>query len=219
MLSPKEHLAYLVELAAEPGASERRELLRELGELLTTWPANYPIEARSSFAALLARVEHDVDPENRRALANKLARCPDAPLGLLNEFFFDVPADARVEILRRDSQISAPPDTTGIDEETIIQAARTKRGAEFASALATAFGIDQVTASEILQDGSGLGLAIACHGAGFSRAAYSTLAILTTRDEAQIEQRLAAFDAVPDRGGIAMLSFWRNQARVHAHAA
>ncbi len=220
MLSPKEHLAYLVELAGEPGAQERRELLRELGELLTAWPSDYPIEARASFAALLARVEHDVDPDNRRELALKLARCPDAPLGLLNEFFFDVPADARRNILDRDCA-ARPADSVVVDELGLITAARTRRGTEFANALAQSFGIDVLTAMEILQDTSGAGIAIACRGARLSRAAFSALVILSARgDAAQVEARLNAFDQVPEQGAATMLAFWRNQAAAaHPQAA
>jgi uncharacterized protein (DUF2336 family) len=218
MLTPKEHLAYLVELAAEPGAKERCELLRELGELLTAWPKDYPIEARSSFAALLARVEHDVDPENRRELARKLARCPDAPLSLLNEFFFDVPADARGSILKRDCEVPAAT-ARAVDEPALIAAARGKRGAEFANTLASSLGIDVLTAMEILQDTSAMGLAIACRGAGLSRAAFSTFAVLTARSDAQMEARLAAFDSVPEKGAATMLAFWRQQAASHAKAA
>jgi len=86
MLPPKEHLAHLVRLAAEPAS--RCEFAREVAELLVAWPADYPAEARASFAALLARAEPEMDPEARRELAVKLAGCPDAPLTLLNEFFF-----------------------------------------------------------------------------------------------------------------------------------
>jgi uncharacterized protein (DUF2336 family) len=193
-------------------------LLRELGELMTAWPANYPIEARGSFAALLARVEHDVDPENRRQLALKLARCPDAPLALLNEFFFDVPPDARGGILKRDSEVQTAP-LASIDEATLIGAARSKRGIEFANALASGLGIDDLTAMEILQDASAMGLAIACRGAGLSRAAFSTFVVLTARNDTQTEARLSAFDSVPEKGAATMLAFWRRQAAAHAEAA
>src|SRR5690348_11860238 len=121
MRAPKEHLAYLVRLAAEPGA--RHELVRELAELLTAWPAGYPPEARPSFAAILARAESEIDPEERRALAIKLAGCPDAPLTLLTEFFFDVPADARRKILARVAQQKTAV-VHDIDEAALVAAVR-----------------------------------------------------------------------------------------------
>src|SRR6185312_8196863 len=152
--------------------------------LLTAWPADYPVEARASFAALLARVEHDVEPDTRRDLAVRLSECSDAPLALLNEFFFEVPVYARGRILDRDALIETAS-VSGVDEAALIAAARSKRGSDFANAFAAAFGVDVLTAMEILQDSGGTGMAIACRGAGVSRAAYSTLAVLTARGDAE----------------------------------
>jgi hypothetical protein len=213
MLSPKEHLAYLVELAAEPG--ERRELVRELAELLTAWPADYPIEARPAFAALLARVEHDIDPDARHELAVKLADCADAPLALLNEFFFDLPPASHGKVLARDALIATEP-TARVNEAALVAAARAKRGTDFAHVFAATFGIDSLTAMEILQDARGTGMAIVCRGTGLSRAAFSTLAVLTPRGD--VTARLAAFDTVPEKGAAALLAFWRRQAVQHAHS-
>lgn len=213
MRTPKEHLAYLVELAAKPG--ERRELVRELAELLTAWPVDYPIDARASFAALLSHTEHDIDPEARRALALKLMDCNDAPLPLLNEFFFELSPAARAKILARGAMLNAAP-ISGIDERTLIAAARSRPIADFANVLAAAFGIDALTAMEILQDTTAMGIAIVCRGAGLSRAAYSVLAILALRGDANA--RLDAFDAVPEKGAAAMLAFWHKQATTHAHS-
>lgn len=214
MRAPKEHLAYLLQLAAEPGA--RQELVRELAELLTAWPPGYPAEVRASFAALLARAEQDIDPEVRRELAVKLARCPDAPLTLLNEFFFDVPADARRAILARDAQQKAAV-LRSIDEAALVTAVRTKRGNDLINAFAVAFGIDRLTATEILQDPDGMGIAIACRGAAISRATYSTLVVLIARGE--MSARLDAFDEVPEQGAAAMLAFWREHMHLHPEAA
>jgi uncharacterized protein (DUF2336 family) len=211
MRTPKERLAHLLDLAAQPGA--RAELVRELADILTAWPVDYPVETRSAFAALLSRVEHDVDPEQRRALAVTLAECSDAPLSLLNEFFFDVPEAARHTILARDAQLGGESGS-GVDEAALISAARGKRGSEFAGAFADAFGIDALTAMEILQDANGMVVAIACRGAGISRATYSALVILAARGDA--EARLAMFDTVPEKGASAMLAFWRKQAHAHA---
>ncbi|HEX2590268.1 MAG TPA: hypothetical protein VHL34_02170 [Rhizomicrobium sp.] len=212
MRSPKEHLAYLLELAAQPGA--RQELVRELADLLTAWPANYPAEVRASFAALLARAEHDIDPEARRELALRLVDCADAPLGLLNEFFFEIPLASRGKVLQRDALIETPV-IVDVDEAALVETVRNKRAADLADALARAFKIDTLTASEILQDGSGAGVAIACRGAGLSRAAYSALTVLAARSNTGA--RLRAFDAVPERGAATMLTFWRRQATLHAH--
>lgn len=213
MRTPREHLAHLLQLAAEPGG--RRELVRELADALTAWPADYPAEARASFAALLARVEHDIAPDARRELALKLVDCADAPLSLLNEFFFEVPPGARGTILARDARMDAVA-TGGIDEVALIETARSVRGPELANALAQTFSIDALTATEILQDATGIGIAIACRGGGVSRVAFSTLAVLTSRGDASV--RLAAFDAVPERGAAVMLAFWRKQAAQHAQS-
>jgi hypothetical protein len=101
----------------------------------------------------------------------------------------------------------------------LIGAARNKRGTEFANALASGLGIDVLTAMEILQDASAMGLAIACRGARLSRAAFSTFVVLTARNDTQVEERLGAFDAVPEKGAATMLAFWRRQAAAHAEAA
>lgn len=212
MRSPKEHLAYLVELAAKP--SERRELVRELAELLTAWPADYPVEARASFAALLSHAEHDIDPEARRALALKLMDCNDAPLSLLNEFFFEVTPTARAKILARGAVLNATP-VADVDERALVAAARNRPAADFVKLLAVALGIDTLTATEILQDATATGIAIVCRGARLSRATFSTLAVLALRGE--VGERLSAFDAVPEKGATAMLAFWHKLATAHAH--
>lgn len=213
MLSPKDHLAYLLELAAESGAKERVELVRELADLLTMWPADYPVEARASFAALLARVEHDIDPDVRRELAIRLSYCNDAPLGLLKEFFFEVEPAARRRILERDGGVDVQVDEA-VDHATLMIAAREKRGTDLAPVFASVFCIDELTATEIMQDSNGTGIAIACKGADVPRAIYSAITVLNTRGEPA--ERLAAYDAVPESGAAAMLAFWRKQAAQHA---
>ncbi len=219
MQAPREHLAHLVRLAGEPAAASRRELLSELGALLTAWPENYPIEARASFAALLARVERDADPECRRDLARQLACCPDAPLDLVQEFFFELPLPAREKILLRAGRVAAPVPAKA-DEAALVAAARTKRGSELVNAFAAGFRIDALTAMEILQDTSGVGLALACRGAGIARAIFSALAVLTQRtDTGQNRDRLGAFDAVPEKAAAAMLTFWRRQLSQDSQAA
>ncbi|HEY1708021.1 MAG TPA: DUF2336 domain-containing protein [Rhizomicrobium sp.] len=209
-MTPKEHLEYLLRLAAEPG--ERHQLVRELSDLLGAWPPGYPDELRPPFAALLARIEHDIDPEDRRELAAKLAHCPDAPLPLLNEFFFDLPPDARAGVLQRNARLQTER-CDFVNETVLVAAARARRSAEFSGAFSTAFGIDALTAAEILQDGSGLGVAIACRGAGLSRAAFSAIVLLTARGD--VGNKLSALDAVPAEGAATLLAFWRKHNTSH----
>ena len=64
----------------------------------------------------------------------------DAPLGLMNEFFFDLPAEARSRILARDAGVDATAQACA-NEVALIAAARKSSGPDLAQSFAAAMEI------------------------------------------------------------------------------
>ena len=136
---------------------------------------------REPFEALLEKVLKRLDGTSRQMSAARLARDSGTAVTLLNEFYFDVPAEERAAILARNAEGDHAPDTTveGADEVRLIAAARYTRGRDFAAAFASFLGVPVSTAERILEDASGNALTVACKGANVRRATYSALALLT----------------------------------------
>lgn len=216
MVDARERLSHLIELAGESTPDKQRALAFELCDLLTDWPTRYPAAMREPFEALLEKVLRRLDGTTRRMIAARLAARPETALAFLNEFYLDVPADARRAILARNADLPEHAQIEGAtaeDELPLIEAARRVRGAEFAAALARFLDVTPPLAQRILDDMSGDGLAVACKGAGVRRATYSALALLAGADlranPAARYERLSAFEDVPAEGARRMLAFWR----------
>jgi Uncharacterised protein conserved in bacteria (DUF2336) len=217
MTDAKERLPRLIELAGETTPEKLRALAFELSDLLTDWPAHYPTEMREPFEALLEKVLKRLDGTSRQMIAARLARDSGTAVTLLNEFYFDVPAEERAAILARNAEGDHAPDTTveGADEVRLIAAARNTRGRDFAAAFASFLGVPVSTAERILEDASGNALTVACKGANVRRATYSALALLTVC-ELRINpgarfMHLQAYDAIPAGGARRLLDHWRTQ--------
>src|SRR5208337_2165496 len=108
MTDARERLSRLIELAGENTPEKQRALAFELCDLLIDWPQRYPPAMREPFEALLEKVLRRLDGATRRMIAARLAGHPETALALLNEFYFDVPADARTDILRRNAELNEP---------------------------------------------------------------------------------------------------------------
>ncbi|MGH6872479.1 MAG: DUF2336 domain-containing protein [Rhizomicrobium sp.] len=204
-------LTRLVELATRTAPEERRRLAVELCDLLLDWPQSYPAAMREPFETLLEKTLRLIDGETRMRLVARLAEAPDAPLAFLNEFFFDAGPELRAAILERNAQCTATPQRSAVDEPALIAAARA--GGDFTASFARALALAPQTAERILRDPTGEPLAIALRGAGLSRAAYSTVALIADGVHSAEENaaRLAAYELVPPRAAQALMQFWRDE--------
>lgn len=215
MTDARDRLNRLIALASDNAPENRRMLAVELCELLLDWPEHYPATMREPFEALLEKTVRLIDEETRRVLVAKLAPHAETPLLLLNEFYFDAPADTRDAIVLRNALLQgrAPPQLPATDEKQVVSAARSKSNGEFTAAFASMLGIETATAQRILEDRTGRALAIACKGAHLARATFSALALLTEAGTAPDEtrERLSSFDSVPLTGAERLLDFWRHR--------
>ena len=222
MSDATERLNHLIELAAHDAPENRRMLAVELCDLLLDWPARYPEHMREPFEVLLEKTVRSVDEYTRRALATKCGERAEAPINVLNEFYFDAPAEIRDAIVLRnalaDGVSPVPIDMANTDETSLIVAARGQRQDELLGALVRVFGVEQAAAFGILDDHSGRSLAIACKGAHFSHATFSALALLMDAGGGikELRERLAQFDAVPLMGAERLLDFWRSRQQLAA---
>ncbi len=212
-MSARERLTQLIDLAAGGAPEERRNLAMELAEVLQDWPQDYPAHMRASFALLLEKILAQLDGETRKVLAARFAPDPAAPLGLLNELFFDCGHELRRTILARNAQkhlsgeVTAPP----IDESILVRAVREYPLETFVQTLARLLGIPLVTAGRAVADASGEGLAILCKGAQLSRATFSTIAMLTDASLDAGRRKLELYETVPEETSATMVQFWRAQ--------
>ena len=213
MSDAKERLSRLIELASDGAPENRRVLALDLCDLLLDWPQHYPAPMREPFEALLEKTVRAIDEETRRALAQKLAPRTETPLPLLNEFYFDTPAETRDAIVLRNALLDGehPIPECPADEAELVSAARSQPAGEFKDAFARMLGIEPKTAEQILHDHSGRALAIACKGAHLGRAAFSALTVLTEPGNApeQTRERLSSFDSIPLTGAERLLSYWQ----------
>jgi hypothetical protein len=185
-MSANPRLTHLLELA-DKGPALRAALAEEVAALLLEWPTDCPAEMRPVFENLLAKTARDVDADTRARLRVRL--------------YANRELCARV--LPRENPVPV-----------LIAAAR--EGAPVVSRLAETLGLDESRAAEILKEESGEALAIACKGAGLSRAAFSTLALLAFPRE-QAGQRLSVYDRVATLDAARTLRAWRG-ARLHQDA-
>jgi hypothetical protein len=215
MTDAKQRLTHLIELATTDAPENRRTLAVELCDLLLDWPSHYPATMREPFEALLEKIVRMIDADTRRALAEKLGAREETPLPLLNEFYFDAPAETRDAIILRNALLDdgTQPQIPGTDETAIVSAARNTANGEFTASFAKMMGIEPATAERILHDHSGRALAIACKGAHMNRVTFSALALLTeaTNSDADTRERLASFDSVPLPAAERLLDHWRTK--------
>src|SRR3974390_519720 len=212
MRDAKDRLSRLIELAGESTPEKQRALAFELYDLLIDWTQRYPLAMREPFEALLEKVLKRVDGTTRRMLAARLASHPTTAVTLLNEFYFDVPAEAKSAILRRNAALEEPLQNMPAyaNEAELLAAARRVRGHDFAMALGDYLGVTPATSERILADTSGNALAVACRGAGVKRATYSALALLTI-GELRVNpgarfEHLVGFEQIPDPGARRLLA-------------
>ena len=147
MRDAKDRLSRLIELAGESTPEKQRALAFELYDLLIDWPQRYPLAMREPFEALLEKVLKRVDGTTRRMLAARLASHPTTAVTLLNEFYFDVPAEAKSAILRRNAALEEPLQNMPAyaNEAELLAAARHVRGHDFAMALGDYLGVTPAT--------------------------------------------------------------------------
>lgn len=216
MSDAKHRLRYLLELAERRTPEARSRLVDELCALLLDWPEDYPLSMRAHFDQLLEKAARGVDAQTRAALATRFAALPDAPVGLLNELFFDAPDSVKAAILRRNALANDgardEKSQNGTDEGTLVETARARGRDALADEFARALGLDCALAARILEEPTGDALAAACKGAHLKRATYSTLALLMAPDAAAKEARLGAYDSVPQEGAESLMRFWRTLA-------
>lgn len=215
MSDARARLTRLVELAGGTAPEERRKLAIELCDLLLDWPETYPAAMREPFETLLEKTIRLIDRESRAALIARFAQAPAAPLGFLNEFFFEATPELRAAILARNAEhVTSVTSATAIDEAALVAAARAEFNGEFSLSFAHALALPQDVAERILHDTSGEALAVAARGAGISRATFSTLALIAdgVHTDAENATRLSAYELIPPRGAEALLAFWRAQA-------
>ncbi|GEM_PF-544041 len=218
-MAAREKLTRLIELASREAPDARRALAQELCDLLLDWPPTYPDSMREPFEALLEKTLRVIDAQTRNALAWRVAERRDAPLSLLNEFYFGAGAELRKAILMHNAYANGEsahdPEPADLEQATLgaslVQAARTTPQEQLPSRLAALCGLDDEIATRILHDASGEGLAVLARGARLGRAAFSALALLT-ESAGDPERKLGIFDSVPQAGAEALFRFWRQRA-------
>ena len=188
-MSANPRFAHLLELA-DKGPALRAALAEEVAALLMEWPADCPADMRPVFENLLAKTACEVDADTRARLRVQL--------------FAD-----RALAMRLLPKEKNP-------ETTLIEAARD--GGDLVAVLGEALGLDADNTTEILKEESGEALAIACKGAGLSRLAYSTLALLALPQGGDPAARLTLYDRIATLEAARTLRTWRG-AKLHIAAA
>ena len=212
MRPPKERLVYLLKLAAE-GGDARAQLVQELCQVLVDWPSEYPPATRLPFETLLEKTIREADIETRAAVADTIARRPDAPISLLNQLFFAASAETRDRVvIRNDRAPKRVAGTADFDEGALIEMAR-RSDDEFRAQFARGIGVSDDIADEVLRDESGRSLAIVCKGAHACRATFSALVVLALSpcEVEEADGRLTSYDDVPPGAAEQMLAYWRSQ--------
>jgi hypothetical protein len=202
--SSRERLSCLLDLAAK-GAQGRAALLDELASLLVDWPADYVQAMRGPFEALFEKTAREAAPEQRAALAERLADHDELPIALLNGFFLDASPAARAHILKRNEALGDDADGTAprrADSRALVAAARRTMNGAFLEGFAQALSLPPALAGTILADAEAL--AVACKGTGIDRAAYSAIMLLTARP-------LADFEAIPEPAAARLAAFWQTR--------
>jgi hypothetical protein len=192
MLSPMSanpRLAHLLELA-DKGPALRAALAEEVAGLLVEWPSDCPEAMRPVFENLLAKTAREVDGETRARL--RVLLCSNREMA--------------ARLLPREQN----------PESLLIETAR--HGGDVVTPLSEALGLDAFNTGEILKETTGEALAIACKGAGLSRLAYSTLALLVLPESGDAAAKLAVYDHVATLDAARTLRAWRG-AKLHIAAA
>jgi hypothetical protein len=184
-MSANPRLAHLMELA-DKGPALRAALAEEVASLLMEWPDECPHSMRPVFENLLARTAREVDADTRAKLRVQL--------------FAD--RELALRVLPKEQN----------PETALIDAAR--HGDDIVAPLAEALGLDTFNTAEILREASGEALGIACKGAGLSRVAFSTLALLALPQGGDAALRLEMYDRIATLDAARTLRAWRG-ARLH----
>jgi hypothetical protein len=212
LVDSKQRLDRLIELASQDGPRARRALVGEIADLLIDWPQNYPSGMREPFEALFERAIREVDAGTRHLMAGKLANATMAPLSILHGLLPDAPAAARNTILSRYADVrDGATIRIGVNEATLLPAARSASEAELVQVLAARFRIATEIAARIVGDKSAFLLAVLCKGARVSRATFSALTLATAPSASTEENycRLAIYDDVSEHDARGMLAYWR----------
>lgn len=211
IVDSKQRLDRLIELASQDGLPARSALVGEIADLLIDWPQNYPTGMREPFEALFERAIREVDLGTRQLMAGRLASADSAPLSILHGLLADAPAAARNVILSRYADVRDSTIRIGVNEATLLPAARSASEAELVQVLAARFRIASEIAVRIVGDKSAFLLAVLCKGARVSRATFSALALATAPNATTEEnyRRLSVYDDASDdaRG---LLAYWRS---------
>jgi hypothetical protein len=187
-MSANPRLAHLLELA-DKGPALRAALAEEVAALLVEWPCDCPEAMRPVFENLLAKTAREVDTDTRARLRVQLF--------------------SHRELAARVLPKEQSPETLLIDTA--------RQGGDVTAPLAEALGLDAFNTGEILKEASGEALAIACKGAGLSRLAYSTLALLALPPGGDAAARLGVYDHVATLDAARTLRAWRG-AKLHIAA-
>ncbi|HEY4113558.1 MAG TPA: hypothetical protein VGM17_05795 [Rhizomicrobium sp.] len=212
LVDSKQRLDRLIELASQEGLPARRALVGEIADLLLDWPDNYPAGMREPFEALFTRAIRDVDADTRHLMAGRLAHSEKAPLSILHGLLPDAPVAARAAIVSHYANVTDGAIRIGVNEATLLPAARTATEAELAQVLTSRFRIPDEIAARVVGDKSAFLLAVLCKGTRVSRATFSALA-LSAAPHASAEEsyrRLSAYDDVPEDGARGLLAYWRS---------
>jgi hypothetical protein len=207
MLTPKERLCHLLELAAQ-GPEQRAALAGEVAGMLLDWPTQYPLAMRATFEALLEKIAREMDLPSRVELAARFESRSDARLALLNELFLAASAEMKDATLARNDALAVVA-AIEVDGNAVLCAARTQE--DFSLHLARLIGVPRAIAAQIVGDKSGRALAVVCRAANISRATFSAIAVLsgppcTAHESLSV---LSVYDKVPANGSVHLLAFWR----------
>ena len=184
-------IAHMLELA-DKGPALRAALAEELAALLVEWPDDCPEAMRPVFENLLAKTAREVDADVRARLRVQLF--------------------SHRELAARVLPKEQNPEARLIDT--------VRHGGDIAAPLAEALGLDAFNTGEILKETTGEALAIACKGAGLSRLAYSTLALLALPQGGDAAAKLSVYDQIATLDAARTLRAWRGaRLRIAATAA
>lgn len=182
------------------------------------------IAARGDIALLEAMLGNDQAQIGRAGfeiLAERVQTTPalhipvltrhDLPTDIMADMFFFVGGGERRFILS-ECLGGEPLPAPRVDEVSLVTQLREQAGDAFVRHFATAFGISEDRAGQILADPSADALAVVCRAAGFARASFSTLALLTDRQRQgreNAQMRLDRFDDVDEEAARRLLALWQ----------
>lgn len=190
-MSDTKCLSDLIALANELAADKRLALLQELGILFLKNARSYSVRERELLGAIIGRMAASLSASDRCELALTLA--PSVETQQVQSATLANAIDWHRPAILEDAAV--------LPEEQLVAFLRDGQVEEFVAHFAALTGLTPDGASRAICDESGEALVAACKRAGFERATYSAIVVLSDplgrRAPERTEAMLALYDKVP----------------------